>query len=58
MSNLRVPLINVKTAWAKAPLTVRMMAGQYVGSILELMELMVDRIEAQDKKLEGIDHGN
>ena len=58
MSTLRVKLVNVKRSWSHAPFTVRTMAGEYVGSILELMELMVDRIEAQDKKLEGIDHGN
>jgi hypothetical protein len=58
MSNLRVPLINVKTGWAKAPLTVKIMAGEYVGAILELMELMVNRIEAQDKKIKELDHGN
>lgn len=57
MNDLRVPLLNIQRAWAQAPLAVTMMAGPYVKPILHLLEKMIERMEAMEKKREE-NHGD
>lgn len=53
MDKLKAEILKAKTAWASAPLHVRMMAGDYVVPLLASLEAIGAHLDTLTAQIEG-----